>query len=221
MNLRNVNWKSAFLASALLAASSVPAAAGNLYNQPYDGSGNMYASQNDTNPGGFGSFATVYDNFTLATAANITGVDWTGGYFNGGQAAIARFTVTFSADNAGVPGGSLASFVITGNANETVLTDPIYTYDAAVAFAAAAGTQYWLSIVPDIGFPPQWGWATGTGGDGNAYQVYFGTGGSIGTDMAFGLSGTTGTPEPVSFSLAGIGLGLVGLASWKRRKQGA
>ena len=217
----NLNWKSALLASALLAAGSVPAAASVLYNQPYDGTGNLYASQNDTNVGGYGNFATVYDNFTLGGTSIINDVAWTGGYFNGSPAPIAQFTVTFWADNAGQPGGSLASYVIAGNANETLLNGQIYTYDAAVAFAAAAGTQYWLSVVPDIGFPPQWGWASGTGGDGVAYQDFFGNRTNLGVDMAFTLSGSSGVPEPVSFSLAGIGLGLVGLASWKRRKQGA
>jgi hypothetical protein len=219
MKLRNVNWKSAFLTSALLAASSVPAAAGSLYNQPYDNSGNLYGSQNDTNIGGYGNFATAYDDFTLGTTASITGVNWTGGYYNGGQAAIAQFTLVFWADNAGVPGGILASDVIPGTANETSIGGPIFAYSAAVTlFAAAAGTKYWLSIVPDIGYPPQWGWATGTGGDAKAYQCFEGTCGATGSDFAFGLSGTS-TPEPVSFSLAGIGLGLVGLASWKRRKR--
>ncbi len=217
----NLNWKSAFLASALLAAGSVPAAAGVLYTQPYDGTGNMYASQNDTT-GGNGNFATVYDNFTLGGNSTINDVAWTGGYFNPpNQGAITQFTVTFYADNAGQPGASLASLSVAGTANETLLAGPIYTYDLAVTFAAAGGTQYWLSIVPDMGFPPQWGWATATGGDGVSYQDFFGVRSANNADFAFTLNGTPGVPEPVSFSLAGIGLGLVGLASWKRRKQGA
>jgi len=216
----NLNWKSAFLAAALLAASSVPAAAGVLYTQPSDGTGDLYASQNDTN--GFGSYATMYDNFTLGTSSNINEVAWTGGYYNGSPAPIAGFLVTFWLDNAGQPSAAGVPYAISGTANETLGTLDYYTYDVVLssAFAAAANTQYWLSIVPTIGYPPQWGWASGTGGDGAAYQDYFGTRSPWPTDMAFTLSGTTGTPEPVSFSLAGIGLGLVGLASWKRRKQG-
>ena len=228
MNLRNVNWTSAFLASALLAAGSLPAAAGVLWDQPWDLSANLRASQNDTNIGGNGHFATTYDNFQLSASSNITEIDWTGGYFSPGtQGPITQFTIQFyNAGLPGVPGTALGSpTVIAGTANETFLTNaqgfPIYTYSAATSFAATAGTEYWVSIVPDLGYPPQWGWAAGTGGDGAAYQVFFGAGNPVGNDMAFTLKGNSGTPEPVSFSLAGIGLGLVGLVSWKRRKHAA
>src|ERR1017187_9783478 len=83
--------------------------AGILYTQPFDASGNLYASQNDTNSGGQGSFATAYDNFTLGANSTVTEVDFTGGYYNGTPASIARWTVTFYNNAAGVPGGSLAS----------------------------------------------------------------------------------------------------------------
>jgi hypothetical protein len=217
----NLNWKGALLASALLAAGSVPLTAGVLYTQPYDGSGSLCASQNDT--GGSGNFATVYDNFTLGGNSIINEVAWTGGYFNPGPPGnITQFTVTFWADNAGQPGGSLKSSAIAGNAGETV-SGNAYTYDMTLTqpFAAAAGTQYWLSVEPDMGFPPQWGWATSAVGDSVSYQDFLGGRTQNGFDMAFTLSGTSGVPEPVSFSLAGIGLGLVGLASWKRRKHTA
>ena len=64
----------------------------------------LYASQNDTG-GGFGAFATAYDNFTLASATTITQVDWVGGYFNPQSLGpITGWTVAFYADNAGQPG---------------------------------------------------------------------------------------------------------------------
>jgi len=46
-----------FLGSALAFADVI------LYMQPPTFDGNFYASQNDV--GGFGNFATVYDNFTI------------------------------------------------------------------------------------------------------------------------------------------------------------
>lgn len=207
----------------LCAFAACVASASILYTQPYDGSGNLLASQNDTNSGGLGNFATVYDNFTLANVSSISEVTWTGGYFNPAtQAPIAQFDVSFYSDSGGAPGALLTSYVITGTATETLLGGAIYTYDVSLptAFSAAGGTQYWLSVVPDLGFPPQWGWATGMGGDGSAYQVFLGSGGPVAFDMSFALGGTT-IPEPVSFALTGIGLGLVGLASWRRRRQGA
>ena len=183
----------------------VPASAGDIYVQPPDNSGNLYASQNDTNSGGLGNFATVYDNFTLGSTSSINMVKWTGGYFNPGPpGAITNFNVDFWANSGGAPGGLLASTAVAGNANETSLGSDYYSYslNLGTPFTASAGTQYWLSVVPDMGFPPQWGWASGTGGDGIAYQDFFGTRSQLSTDMAFSLVGnTTATPEPGSMLL--------------------
>jgi len=189
-----------------------------LYSQPWDGGSNLYASQNDTNPSGHGLFAQVWDNFTLGTSATILEVDWTGGYFNPpSQGPIGGWFVNFYADSSGQPGSLLNSTFLPGTASETFLTTvngfPIYTYQATVGFLAMAGTQYWLDVYPDLGFPPQWGWATGTGGDGLAYQVFFGSFGPISTDFAFKLQGTV--PEPCTLLL--LGSGLLGLAAFRKK----
>ena len=39
-----------------------------------------YYSQNDTSVGGAGNYATVYDNFTLASTDTILSVYWVGSY---------------------------------------------------------------------------------------------------------------------------------------------
>jgi hypothetical protein len=71
------------------------------------------------------------------------------------------------------------------------------------------GTTYWLSVVPDVGFPPQWGWGTGLLGDNLSYQDFFGSRGQLNLDFAFNIQGVT--PEPGTLVLLGTGfLGLMG-----------
>jgi hypothetical protein len=183
----------------------------------------LYASQNDTS-GTFGAYATSYDNFSLASATNITQVTWVGGYFNPQSAGtITAWTVGFYADNSGQPGALVFTTTLAGNGGETFLQndtlgDPVYSYSASLAFNASAGTTYWLSVVPDLAFPPQWGWTTSSQGDGISYQDFFGTRSSNPTDLAFSLYTTqnTGVPEPGSLML--LGSGIVGVAGMLRRK---
>jgi len=65
-------------AIALLAGSADAAV---VYSQPSNNFGS-FASQNDTTSGGLGNFVTTYDNFTLASSAHLTSVDFVGNYFN-------------------------------------------------------------------------------------------------------------------------------------------
>lgn len=200
-------------------AAAYGAAQAQLWNQPTDMLGG-YSSQNDTT-GGNGNFATAYDNFTLGTTSNVTSVSWVGSYFNPPQqGVITAFTIQFYADASGIPGASVYTTTINGTANETSLGNdaagsPAFSYSAAVNFQAAGGTQYWMSIVPDLGFPPQWGWESGTGGDGAAYQVFGGQGSALATDLAFTLDGSP-VPEPAT--LAALGLGALALIRRRNRK---
>ena len=189
-----------------------------LYSQPWDGLDNAWASQNDTN--GFGNFATVYDDFALGGNSNINNVMFTGAYFNPPvQGNITAWTVSFYANNLGQPGGLLQSFNVGGNGNEAFVGNVggflIYTYSINLTggFNAAAGTTYWMSVVPDLGFPPQWGWAFGTGGDNISYQDFFGTRFLRGNDEAFTLNGNP-SQAPDSGStvmLLGVAMIVVGL----------
>ena len=207
------------LLAASLAVSASAAASAQVYNQPYDGSTNAYSSQNDTAGGGFGSFATVYDNFTLGSPATITDLAFTGLYFNGGIGSTSAFEVNFYGDVGGQPGASLWSNIISGNGGESCNSIQVCTYDVATNFSAAAGTQYWLSIVSQSPFPPQWGWSTGTGGDGIAYQDFFGSRGQVASDLAFTLNGTPGVPEPATWAMMLLGFGFVGGAMRTARRR--
>jgi len=213
----------AVLAALLVSVPAWAGVLGVLYTQPFDGTGNGYSSQNDTT-GGNGLFAQVYDNFMLGSSSTITEVQFVGEYFNPPQQGpITGFTVNLYSDSAGQPGSLLNTFHVSGTGGETFLGNfngfPVYTYDiTGLNFAVAAGTQYWLDVYPDLGFPPQWGWSSGTGGDSISYQDFFGARSELGADMAFTLIGDSGgsTPEPGTLIL--VGTGALGLMGSLRRK---
>jgi hypothetical protein len=213
----------AILLTAVLAVVlSAPAFADSmLFTQAFDQTGQVIASQDDV--GGLSVFAQVYDNFTLAAAASINEIQFVGGYFNPSQQGnIESWNVQFYADNNGQPGMLMATKNINNNGNETFLGTyngtPIYTYDLpGLGFAAAANTKYWLSLYPDMTFPPQWGWATSVQGDGIAYQDYFGSRYQLSNDQAFTLIGPTSVPEPTTLVM--LGTSILGLAGTLRRNR--
>ncbi len=211
------------LSTLLLALSIMPAfAVTSIYKQDTD-YGAAYSSQNDT--GGLGNFATAYDNFTLNGNYEITQIDWFGSYYNPPQAGtISAWTVTFYTDAGGQPGNPCCAFVVPGNANETFVRDdsvgdPTYAYSLnLIGCCFQPGAQYWFSLVPTLNDPPQWGWETGTGGDGIAYQDFFYNRSQLNADMAFELWGVPcgATPEPGTLGL--LGTGVLGLCGFLRRR---
>src|SRR5208283_2053091 len=196
-------------------------------NTNYNGG---YNSQNDTTSGGQGNFATAYDNFTLLSAANINQVTCVGSYLPmpevvgsylpspaGPTGAITGFTVDFWSNSGNAPSSLLATYVVAGNAGETFLQNdnlgnPTYRYVLSLSsnFTAAAGKEYWLSIVPNLALPQLWAWEESSQGDMNSYECYYGTCGNNPSDLAFGLYALQ-IPEPGSLAL--LVPGILGLAA--------
>ncbi len=233
MRLRTLRFTALAAVAAWLFAVAAPASAGTLARQ--------------SAPSGYGNFATTYDNFTLGSTSDIAEFQWIGAYFNPPvQGPITGFTLNFYADNGGAPGATLASYSGPGTFGETSVGpdasgDPSFFYDGFLgsAFTAQAGTTYWVSIVADLVFPPQWGWETGVGGDGAGYQCFFGACGATPNDLSFAIldsggnalyaqdwngggayasQNDSGAPTPEPGTLVMLGSGILGIAGTLRRK---
>ena len=163
----------------------------------------------------------TYDNFTLTATTNITALQWEGNYVdttgpgpNPAAADTTTFEISFWSDNAGQPGSVLATetIALAATAPTSLGTVP-FGFDAGTAqiplvsysavlptpFVATAGQTYWISILSNSTMQqPEWGWYSGTGGDGQCVQDFEGSRVVQSLDRALVLEGT-----PASQAVAG------------------
>ncbi|MBI1189213.1 MAG: hypothetical protein GC200_00815 [Tepidisphaera sp.] len=203
----------------LFAVSAAAANAGVVFQRPPSPTSGTVLTSAYWNPDGSDLDTYAWDDFLLPAAANITEIQFRGGNFAGGSTGtnVVSFDISIWAsipagsqpDIGGISGGRLAHYTISGNANETFAGNVggtnFYDYHATLphAFAAAANTRYWIEIVAWQNGSPVWGFAPGTGGNGQHfvraiavtgdYQFYFTSG-----DLNFTLIGTpVGCTNPV------------------------
>lgn len=197
--------------------------AASLYSQPPDPNNGTILKSAWYPPDGMDGDEYAFDSFVLGSTQTITEIHWRGGYTNyksgAGKSPVSDFTVTLYG-----PGlvdsepalTYLVQYQVGGNAGETPAgtfagTDMYdYAYVLPTPFQAQGGTKYWLQIeasqgvTPFYGWPPDWGFQVGTGGNGTHFQIIIGGtlgGGNqrviLGSDTAFTLLGAdtpTNTP---------------------------
>lgn len=213
------------LASALLAAfwiAGAHAATVQVYKQTPDPSvqtGGVITSA-WYSAGGYGSDADLYsyDSFILPSDTAITEIDWRGGGGSLVSGNVASFTVCIFDSIAGgseplvtnpqlqefplmryTVSGTAGNETSAGNFGGTAMYD--YKFTLPVPFQASAGHKYWLRVQAfQVTYPPSWGMAAGTGGDGTHFafstgmaRFFFGNG-----DAAFSLYTLSGSTYKIN-----------------------
>ncbi len=109
--------------------------------------------------------------------------------------------------------------MIPGTGNETFIGNvggfPIYSYVLNIPSLDLPSGIYWVSLEPYLGYPPQWGWATGTL-IGSGWQCFFGTCGPTAPNTFNRAVDGRSVPEPGTLIM--LGTGILGLAGTLRRK---
>ncbi|MFO0835148.1 MAG: PEP-CTERM sorting domain-containing protein [Phycisphaerales bacterium] len=158
----------------------------------------------------------IAENFTLGAGTSIGQVGAWGVYFPN-NTMIDNFTVNFYADAGNNPGVLLHSVAGSASSIDTgVDAFGCDVYESTItlnsAFNAAAGTQYWVSIVNSTGLGSDWAWITASADSVGRWTPDYGASWlDLGSDLSLRLYEV---PAPSSLALLGLG----GLIAGRRRR---
>lgn len=212
----------------LLLTSQARAQTTTAYQQTHNGTGTLIASSRTSAEIGSDFDSNVWENFTLGSASEITGITWRGGFLPERTPAetIVRFDISFYASTAANEPGSvpLTTFYATtisptsaGSFGGVAMFD--YSYSLSTPLQLSGSTMYWVQIQAVQLGTPDWGLAVGTGGNNNHWGK-IDTGGTIsygwvGGDTSFAMSAV---PEPETYALFAAA-GVLGFAFRHRSRR--
>jgi hypothetical protein len=181
-----------------------------------------------TSPTAYSGAFRVADDFSPATAGNITSVCWWGVYATGGVECAPlptdSFRIRIYSDNNGRPSTTLLGEYVQGTNLVVAPRDPAgalgplteYQYSGTLSGAlvnGATGTCYWIEITNNVS-GCTWFWETGTGDGIYAAAVQdgdssYGLVDVVQADMAFCIGNGLGNPTNAPCSVTGTGTTIV------------